>query len=309
MNTHPNRYILSAATLSLIAAALPATAALVNLTSPDGKWSLSSDEYGAFGEAVGGSFARRDFGAGLTGFSWSSGVLLSDGANRQWLTSDVAFGFANSTVIAGANLISDATVANERTSVFNVPGLAGIQATLVQSATNEGLSQRYTFSNTSLSTINLSVISFHDVDLDGPAYLNNLTTASGNLLSVSEGTRSVDFGADTLGYAGFLSGHVPGGGITGGLDGIAFTNFGIPGANLNEFRNVTGAAIGASFDADNNGISDSPSDVGYLFQNNLSIPAGQSVSVNFTTSVVPEPGVAGLGLLGALSFLLRRRKR
>jgi hypothetical protein len=309
MHTSSSRFFIPAATLSLILAAIPASAALVNLTSPDGKWSLSSDEYGSYGEAVGGSFARRDFGSGLTGYAWTSGVLVSDGANRQWLTSDTGFGFASVSAIAGANLISDTTVSNVRTSVFNVPGFAGIQATLVQSATNEGLSQRYTLSNTSLATVNLSVISFHDVDLDGSTFTNNTISAAGNSLSVIEGTRTVTFGADALGYAGFLAGHVPGGGVTNSLDAIAYTNFGIPGANLNEFRNVAGAAIGADFDADNNNLSDSPADVGYLLQNNVSIQAGQSVSLNFTSSVVPEPGVASLGLLGALSFLVRRRKR
>jgi hypothetical protein len=279
------------------------------LTSPDGKWSLSSDQYGSFGEAVSGSFARADFGTGLTGYGWTSGVLVTDGSTRQWLTSDTGFGFANVTAIAGGNLISDATAGNVRTSVFTVPGFAGLQATLTQSATNAGLSQQYSFSNTGASALNLTVIAFHDVDLDGATFTNNIITAAGNTLSVSEGTRMVTFGADALGYSGFLAGHVPGGGVTGSLDGIAYTNFGIPGANLNEFRNVAGAAIGADFDADNNNVSDSAADVGYLFQNALSIPAGQSASLNYTASIVPEPGVASLGLLGALGFLVRRRKR
>jgi len=308
MIPHSRRYFLSAATLSIIAAALPASAALVNLTSPDGAWSLSSDEYGSYGEAVGGSFARRDFGSGATGFAWTSGVLLTDGATRQWLTSNTGFGFNNATAIAGANLVSDNTVGNVRTSVFNVPGFSGIQATLTQSATNAGLTQQYSLSNTSLATVNLSVISFHDVDLDGSTFTNNIITASGNSLTVSEGTRAVTFGADSQGFVGFLAGHVPGGGVTGSLDTIAYANFGIPGANVNEFRNVGGAAIGADLDLDNNNVSDGPNDVGYLFQNTLSIPAGQSVALSYTTSVIPEPGVASLGFLAAAGFLLRRRK-
>lgn len=309
MNLISRRYVFPVAALSLVAVAIPASAALVNLTSPDGKWSLSSDEFGAYGEAVAGSFARRDFGTGLTGYGWTAGVLLTDGANRQWLTGNAGFGYSNVTAITGADLISDATVANVRTSVFTVPNFPGIQATLMQSATDGGLSQRYTLANTSGAPINLSVIAFHDVDLDGATFTNNIITASGTSLSVSEGGRVVTFGADPLGFSGFLAGHVPGGGVTGSLDGIAYTNFGIPGANLNEFRNVAGAAIGADLDVDDNNISDGPNDVGYLFQNAVSIPGGQAVSLNFTTSVIPEPGVAGLGLLAAVSLLVRRRKQ
>jgi hypothetical protein len=233
---------------------------------------------------------------------------LTDGANRQWLSGNTGFGYSNLTAIAGTNVLSDATVSNVRTSSFTVPGFPGIQATLVQSATNAGLSQQYTLANTGAAAINLTVISFQDVDLDGSTFLNDIITATGPMLSVSEGGRVVTFGADALGFTGFLAGHVPGGGVTGGLDGVAYTNFGIPVANLNEFRNVAGGVIGADLDADNNNISDGPNDVGYLLQNNVSIPAGQSVSLNFTTSVIPEPGVAALGLLAAASLMLRRRK-
>ena len=55
-----------------------ATATIVTLTSPDGLWNLASDEFGAYGIAPGVdvSFARRDFGFGLTDYSWASSMTV-----------------------------------------------------------------------------------------------------------------------------------------------------------------------------------------------------------------------------------------
>lgn len=306
----PSYIKIPALTLLLSAGALqPAAAAIVTLTSPDNKWSLSSDEFGASGEAVGGSFAKRDFGAGLTGYTWASSVLFSDGVNRQALTSDTNFGFGGlSGTIGAGNLISDGVAGSVRTSVFNVPGFAGIQVRLTQTASNSGLTQQYLISNSGASAVSLSAISFHDVDLDGGTFLNDFISVAGGMLKVSESARDVYFSPSPLGYVGFLAGYVAGGGITGNLDVIGYNNFGIPGANLNQFRDVGTGAIGANMDANSNGISDVVGDVGYLFQHNVTIPAGGSTSLIYTQlSAVPEPSAALLGLF-AFGLTARRRR-
>ena len=307
MNSTLRKFFPTAVALALLAGTTPSRAALMTLTSPDGKWSLSSDEYGAFGEAVSGSFAQRDFGSGLTGYAWTSGVLLSDGANRQWLAGDAGYGFANLSVITNANLISDNTAGSVRTSVFTVPGIAGLQVTLSQSATNAGISQQYLLTNLGQSTMNLSMTSFHDVDLDGATFGNDIVSAAGNVLSVTEGGRFVTFTPSLEGFVGYLAAHVAGGGVTGSLDTIVYDNFGIPAANLNQFRDVNGAAIGADFDLDNNKVSDAAADVGYAFQNNITIPTGGSVVLTFAS--VPEPGASALALFTAAGLLMRRRRR
>ena len=287
-----------------------ATASIVTLSSPDNKWRLSSDEFGASGEAVGGSFAARDFGAGLTGYTWASSVLFSDGVNRQALSSDTgAFGFGGlSAPIGGGSLISDTTAGNMRTSIFNVPGFAGIQVRLTQTVTNGGITQQYLISNSGASAVSLSAISFHDVDLDGGTFLNNIIASPGGTLKVSESGRDVYFSPSPLGYVGFLAGYVDNGGITGNLDAIAYNNFGIPIANLNQFRDVKTGAPTTNMDANADGISDAPGDVGYLFQNNVTIPAGGSVSLGYgQLSTIPEPSAALLGLF-ALGLTARRRR-
>ena len=306
-------------TLSLALAACgirPATATLVTLTSPDNKWSYSSDEFGASGEGLaGGGFAKRDFGSGLVSYSWSTSVLLTDGSARQRLASALGGGFpdppAGTGPIGAGSLISDTTAGSSRTSVFNVPGFASLRVTLTQSVSNNGISQQYLIANTGASAVSLSAIAFHDVDLDtAVTYLNDTITSTGGTLKVSECGREVFFSASSLGYAGFLAGYMPppGGGITGNLDVLAYNNFGIPTANLNQFRNVDTAAIGANMDADGDGVSDAVGDVGYLFQHNFTIPANGSISLGYgQLSAVPEPSTGLLGLL-TLGFAARRRR-
>ena len=302
----------SIAALSLLLTALgiqSAGAAFVTLTSPDNKWRLNSDEFGAAGEGVAGSITARDFGAGLTGYTWASGVMLTDGSARQALSSDTAnLGLATSGSLGAANVISDSTVGSTRTSTYTVTGFANLRVTLTQSVSNSGISQNYVLSNTGASAINLSAISFRDVDLDGGTFLNDSIASIGGTLRVSEGGRDVFFSPSSVGYVGFLAGLRGGGGITGDLDGLAWTNFGIPGANLNQFREVTGGVIGANMDADSDGISDGVSDVGYLFQHNLNIPAGGNAFFAVSQlSAVPEPSAALLGLL-TLGLAARRRR-
>ena len=300
--------VFSALSLLLAAAAglSPLHAGLVTLSSPDNKWTLSSDEFGAHGEAAGGSFSQRDFGAGLTGYTWASGVLLSEGGTRQWLTG-TNIGVSNQSLIGAGDVISDVTAGNVRTSLFNVPGFAGIQVGLTQTVSNAGISQQYVISNNRGTPVSLSVMSFRDVDLDGGTFLNNLISSTGGSLKVAENAREVYFSPSPSGYTGFLGGFVPGGGITGGLDTIGYNNFGIPGGSLNQFVDVSGAAIGASVDLNNDQISDTPGDVGYLFQHDFNIPAGGSVNVTYGQLAVPEPSSALLGLL-ALGFCARRRR-
>jgi hypothetical protein len=304
--------IFPVALLAFLAGAMPASATLRTLTSPDNRWSLSSDEFGAHGEGVGGSFAQRDFGngAGLTGYSWGSTALLIDGATRQWLGSDAGFGVVNTPVMGAGNVVSDVPLGNQRISVFNVPGFANIQVSLTQTVANSGITQQYVITNNRATQANLTFMQFHDVDLDGATYLNDIVTSDGQSLSVSEGGRAVYFSPSPIGYAGFLAGHVGGGGgITGNLNLFGFNNSGIPVANLNQFREFpTNSPVpGANRDANGDGRSDSPFDVGYLFHNNLNIPAGGSVSLTLTQGQIPEPA-AGLLTCLALGLTFRRRR-
>lgn len=287
----------------LLGSALPASAALSTLTSPNGNWSLSSDEFGANGEAVGGSFAQRNFGTGLTGYSWQSHALITNGVSRQWLATS-AFPVAGG-VATSAGTISDATAANQRTSVFIPSNFPTLRFTLVQSATNSGLSQQYSIQNTGAAAATFSFVFFADIDLDGGTFLNDKIISWPGQLEVVEGGRGVYFSASGTGYAGFLAGHRPGGGITGDLDTLAVNNNGIPVANLNQFRDVTGGVIGADWDVNGDKVSDNPSDVGYLIQYNLNIAAGATGIVNLAT--IPEPSTAGL--LGIAALLVRRRRR
>ena len=299
------------ALLAFFAGAMPASATLFTMTSPDNRWSFSSDEFGAYGEGVGGSFAQRDFGngAGLTGYAYAATALLVDGATRQWLGSDTNFGVVNTPVMGAGDVISDVMLANQRTSVFNVPGIANIRVTLTQSVANSGITQQYVILNNRATQANLTFMQFHDVDLDAGTFLNDIVTSFGSTLSVSEGGRAVYFSASPIGYAGFLAGHVAAGGITSTLNLFGFNNSGIPVANLNQFRELTGdpPVLGANRDANADRMSDSPFDVGYLFHNNLTIPAGGSVSLTLTQGQIPEPATGLLGLL-ALGLTFRRRR-
>ncbi len=281
-----------------------ASAAVAVLTSPDGAWRLQSDEFGAYGAGIAGGGAFHDFGSGTIDYSWASSLMLTDGATRQPLSSDLNAGWTGAPLNAG-NVISDSVVANTRTSSYSVPGFAGLTVTLSQTAANLGITQTYVLSNSGSTPLSLSALSFHDVDLDGSTWTNNLITSSGGALSVSEGSRFVRFSPATTGYLGFLAGHVPGGGVTGGLDTFVFNNFGIPGGVLNQFADFTGGGLGANFDTDSNGISDSVADVGFVFQNNVVVPAGGSVSLTYTS--VPEPSGTLLSA-AALGFFVRRRR-
>ena len=279
---------------------------VVSLTSPDGKWRLNSDEFGASGGGLpGGGGGFRDFGSGtLTDYSWATSMMLTDGVTRQALTSDNGAGFTASTLGAG-NLISDSTVGNVRTSSYSVTGFPTLRVTLTQTAANAGITQQYLFTNMGATALNLTAVSFHDVDLDGATFLNDTVFASGGKLSVTEGGRTVGFSSSPLGYQGFLAGFVPGGGVTGSLDTFVWNNFGIPAGNLNSFRDVNGGVLNGNLDANNDGVSDAVMDVGYAFQNVFSIPAGGSATMTLTT--VPEPSAALLGVL-ALGALGRRRR-
>ena len=286
-----------------------ATATIVTLNSPDGLWSLASDEFGAYGIAPGVdvSFARRDFGLGLTDYSWASSLLLSEGATRQWLTG-TDLGLSSQTLLSVANVISDSTVGNTRTSAFNVPGFANIRIDLVQSVTNSGITQQYTITNSRATAATLRLISFHDVDLDENTSGVDTIADLGGVLNVSEGGRNVYFTPSLTGYVGYLAGIVPSGGVTNNLDVVAYNSFGIPAANLNQFREIANGTVGANRDVNNDKVGDIVADVGYLFQNNLSIPAGGSVTLSYNTlSVVPEPSSALLCLLG-LGLTARRRR-
>lgn len=292
--------------VALTAAMVPhADATLVTLSSPDNRWQLISDEFGAYGGGIAGSQAFRNFGTGLTDYSWASTVMVTDGITRQPLSSNLGAGWGAGTPLTAGNLISDATVANTRISTYSVSGFPTLRVTLTQTAANSGITQQFAFSNTGALALNLSLLSYHDVDLDGVTWTTDLLTASPAGVSVMEGSRVVNFSPSSLGYQGFLAGFFPGGGVTGNLDTIVWNNFGIPAGFVNEFRDVTGGSLGADFDANNDGISDNPSDVAYVFQNNISIPAGGSVS--YTLATVPEPSAAVLGLL-TLGLAARRRR-
>jgi MYXO-CTERM domain-containing protein len=184
---------------------------------------------------------------------------------------------------------------------------ASVRVTLTQTAANTGITQQYTLANTGAAPLDLSFVTFHDVDLDPNTFLNNIAAAVPGALSVSEGGRTVYFSASQVGYAGYLVGHVPGSGITSGLDAVGYNNFGIPGGSLNQFRDVTGGNIGADWDVNADLMSDNPTDVGYLFQHNLNIASGGSATVIIQHAAIPEPSAAVLGLL-ALGLPARRRR-
>jgi hypothetical protein len=280
-------------------------AAVVTLNSPDGNWQISSDEFGAYGGGLPGGSAFRNFGTGLTDYSWASSVMVTDGVTRQPLSSNVGAGWGTGAALTAGNVISDSTVGNTRTSVYSVTGFPTLQVTLTQTAANSGISQQYAFSNTGATALNLSVLSFHDVDLDGATWTTDFLKATSAGVSVWEGSRVVNFSPAAVGYQGFLAGFFPGGGVTGNLDTIVWNNFGIPAGFLNEFRDVTGGALGADFDINNDSISDAVADVAYVFQNNITVPGNGSVSL--TLGTVPEPSTALLGLL-ALGCAARRRR-
>jgi hypothetical protein len=295
----------------ILGSILPSGAAtFVTLTSPDGLWKLSSDEFGAYGEGVAGSFAQRNFGTALTGYSWESGVLLTNGGTSQWLSGPEHFGTVPypGTALGATNLISDTTVANSRTSVYTTGAFPNLRISLTQSVTNAGINQQYAITNLGATTSAFAFVSFHDTDLDGGTFLDDIVTAGPGFLRVSQGGRNVFFSSAGPGYAGFLAAHVPpGGGVTGGANVVAQNNAGIPVANLNQFRDVSGGVIGGNLDLDGNGITDVAQDVGYLFQHNLSIPSNGTVTVNLFTSSVPEPASATLA--GAFGLLALRRRR
>jgi len=285
------------------------TAALVTLTSPDGKWSLSSDEFGAYGIAAGGSFGQRDFGdgAGLTDYSWASSILFTESNTRQWLTG-TDLGLSNQTLLNVASVISDVTVGSVRTSAFTIPAFVSLRIDLVQTVTNNGITQAYTITNTRATAATLKLISFHDVDLDENTSGNDIISDLGGVLKVSEGGRDVFFTPAQPGYFGFLAGIVPGGGITSNLDTVAYNNIGIPAVIVNQFREISNGTVTANRDTNGDKVSDVVADVGYIFQNNISVPAGGSVTLSYgTLSVVPEPTSALLCLLG-LGLTVRRRR-
>ena len=299
--------------VAILGSILPSGAAtFVTLTSPDGLWKVSADEFGAYGEGVGGSFAQRNFGAGLTGYAWESGVLITNGASAQWLAGQEHFtgaGYAGA-ALGAANLISDTSTSSSRTSVYTTGAFPNLRISLTQSVNNTGIIQQYAITNTGAAAAGFSFISFHDTDLDAGTFLNDIVTSGPGFLRVSEGGRNLFFSSGGPGYNGFLAAHVPGSGVTGGANVLAQNNAGIPTGILNQFRDVTGGNIGADFDVDLNGVSDVPTDVGYLLQHTLSIPSNGTVTISLVTgsAAVPEPAAAGLaGLLGLLALCRRRR--
>jgi MYXO-CTERM domain-containing protein len=287
---------------------LPARAAIVSLTSPDGKWRLASDEFGAYGIAATNSSAQRDFGdgLGLTEYSWASSLFLMEGGTRQWVTG-IDLDFVGQTLLTAGNVLSDSTVGSVRTSAFSVPNFANLRIDLIQSVTNAGITQQFSFTNNRLTSMTFSVVSFHDVDLDENTAGNDIIALNNGTMQISEGGRNLYFSPAAPGYVGYLAATTSGG-ITTNLDAIAFNNFGIPAGAFNQFRNVDSAVLNGSTDLNNDKISDVVGDVGYLFQNNLTIPAGGTVVFNYGTQAVPEPSSALLGLFGA-SLLARRRRR
>jgi hypothetical protein len=300
---------LSAFSLLLAASSvLPATAGIVNLTSPDGKWNLASDEFGAYGIAVGGSTAQRDFnnGAGLTEYSWASSLLLVEGGTRQWLTG-INLDVVGQSLLGPANLLSDVTVGSTRTSAFNVTGFANLRIDLVQSVTNAGITQQFLLTNNRATPLTLSVLSYHDVDLNEADSGSNVIALDTGTMRVTGGGRTLYFSPASPGYVGYLAGLIAGGGITSTLDAVAYNNFGIPAGAVNQFRDVAGGAVGANLDANNDKVSDIAADVGYIFQNNVTIPAGGSVSFSYGTQAVPEPSSALLALT-SLGLAARRRR-
>ncbi|HEX2751304.1 MAG TPA: hypothetical protein VHM91_25065, partial [Verrucomicrobiales bacterium] len=115
-------------------------ATFVTLTSPDGLWKLSADEFGAYGEGAAGSFAQRNFGAGLTGYSWEAGVLLTNGGSSQWLTGPehlTAAGYGGA-ALGAVNLISDSSTTTSRTSVFTTGAFPNLRVSLTQTVSNFG---------------------------------------------------------------------------------------------------------------------------------------------------------------------------
>jgi hypothetical protein len=292
--------LLSAASL------LPASAGLISLTSPDGKWNLVSDEFGAYGEAVTGSVAQRDFGTGLTHYSWASSLLLTEGGTaRQWITG-IDLDYVGQSLLSAANVISDSTAGNVRTSAFSVPGFANLRINLVQTATNAGVVQRYSFTNNRATALTLGVTSYHDVDLDENTAGNNTISVVDGTLKFNEGARNIFFAPSAVGYAGYFAGFSSNG-VTTTLDKVAFDNFGIPAGTANGFWDVSAGTVGANLDVNNDKISDIAQDSGYLFQNNLIIPAGSTMTLEFGTLPVPEPSSAILAVMG-IGLVTRRRR-
>jgi hypothetical protein len=285
-------------------------ATFVTLTSPDGLWRMSSDEFGAYGEGLAGSFAQRDFGTGLTGYSWEAAVLLTNGVTTQWLAGPEKLGGAGygGVALGATNLVTDVSTSTSRTSVFTSGAFPNLSISLTQSVTNAGITQQYAITNTGAAAATFAFVSFHDTDLDANTFLNNTIATVGGSLRVSEGGRNVFFSSTGPGFDGFLAAHRPGGGVTGGANVLAQNNGGIPVGIRNGFRDVTGGNIGADFDVDLNGVSDTATDVGYLFQHTLNLPAAGTATINLFTASVPEPATAAT-VASALGLMCLRRRR
>jgi hypothetical protein len=309
MQVTPRFNISAIVALLLAAAAIPeaAAATLVTLTSPDGKWSLRSDEFGAYGMAAGAdvSFAKRDFGSGLTNYSWASSMMFN--YRSTWVTG-IDLGLAGHSLLSVANVIYDVTAGNKRTSAFNISRFDGnVEVDLVQTVSNSGITQEYALYNNSPSERYIDMTWFHDVDL---SKLGDSISEFAGMLKVSEGGRDLFFTSDMWpdGYFVYLAGIVPTGGVTGNLDVLAYNNYYGVGAPLNQFREISNGHVGANLDANGDKVSDTVGDVGYLSLGFRRIPGYGAASLTVRTlAVAPEPSSALLCLFG-LSLIARRRR-
>jgi hypothetical protein len=200
-------------------------------------------------------------------------------------------GGINSVSFSQPLVLPDFTVTIENGD-SNEPSTSGQQAFL------ESQVLRITDSATTNVPVSLTVTLTDSADPGNPSDIGfTIPGLPGSTLQLASSlggaiTKQTNTGTDTISFQSFANGTV-----TGGPQSSSFTS----------------AVVNSGFNVPNAPIVDFTRGLGYSLSNTINVTLSNSGDAfnlsGTTTTTVPEPATAALGLIGACGLLLRRRNR
>lgn len=318
------RHLIASAALAACAAGAHAAPYLLTNGSADGQLSVGVDGYGSFGSSIGSNATNATYnpvGPGAAaGTSFESGVAIRFGSTGTRT-------FLSSGDIGGSGNLANPTVTGTALTGTSSFSFGGLSFTLTQTltdlmsgATQTGtvLTQTYSITNTSTSTLSFELLRY----LDGDLLFDGSLTDGGGRLFLGDGTE-VLFETDSATGSAVSTTFV---GITGEGGIIPTTGrYEIDSFSGLRSRIIAGSALddtitGDSSDPDQFIDAGSGYDVTLALRNLFVLNAGaSSVYVTRTffgtgapeevpTPTVPLPGTLLLAGLGLLAVGLSRRR-